>query len=198
MMIPRGSEGPCDVAAAVNTLRARGHRLSSARRVLLEALYGADGPISAKEIARGVEGRLPPSDLASVYRNLERLEALGLVRHVHIGRGPGRYLPAEVRWEFVVCEDCGDVTAVEPDLLDRARDAIRAATGYAVGFAHFPVVGTCPSCSDSVAGATSSQKALICRENYASAPAADANIRAVHTRPQEDPCASSTPSRRPR
>ena len=166
MKLPSGSDGPHDVAAAVNTLRARGLRLSSARRVLIEALHGADRPISAKEIARGAGGRLPPSDLASVYRNLERLEALGLVRHVHIGRGPGRYLPADARWEFVVCEACGSATAVEPDVLDRARDAIRAATGYAASFAHFPMVGTCPSCSDSVAGAKPLQKPLVCREDY--------------------------------
>jgi Fur family ferric uptake transcriptional regulator len=148
-------DGPRDVATAVNALRARGLRLSSARRVLLEALHGAGRPISAEEIAGGVEGRLPPSDLASVYRNLERLEELGLVRHVHLGHGPGRYLPTAVRWEFVVCDACGAFAAVEPHALDAARDAVRAATGYAARFAHFPVVGTCPACSDSVAGATS-------------------------------------------
>ena len=88
--------GARDVATAVNALRAQGLRLSSARRVLLEVLYGAERPISAEEIAAGGD-RLPPSDLASVYRNLERLEELGLVRHVHLGHGPGRYLPDELR-----------------------------------------------------------------------------------------------------
>lgn len=149
-------DGPRDVATAVNALRARGLRLSSARRVLLEALYGAGRPISAEEISAGVAGRLPPSDLASVYRNLERLEELGLVRHVHLGHGPGRYLPTGVRWEFVVCDVCGDFAAVDPGLLDGAREAVRSATGYAVRFAHFPVVGTCPACRDSIAGATES------------------------------------------
>ena len=150
-------DGPRDVATAVNALRARGLRLSSARRVLLEALYGAARPISAEEIARGVEGRLPPSDLASVYRNLERLEELGLVRHVHLGHGPGRYLPTGVRWEFVVCDTLRRLRrgGARP-CSTSARDAVHAATGYAVRFAHFPVVGTCPSCSDSVAGANES------------------------------------------
>ena len=149
-------DGPRDVATAVNALRARGLRLSSARRVLLEALHGAGRPISAEEIAGGVDGRVPPSDLASVYRNLERLEELGLVRHVHLGHGPGRYLPTGVRWEFVVCDVCGEFLALDPDRLQAARDAINAATGYAVRFAHFPVVGVCPSCSDSPAGARDS------------------------------------------
>ena len=33
-------------------------------------------------------------DLASVYRNLETLEDAGLVRHMHLGHGPGLYAPA--------------------------------------------------------------------------------------------------------
>ena len=41
--------------------------------------------------AGGLGGRLPASDLGSVYRNLEALERAGLVRHVHAGHGAGRY-----------------------------------------------------------------------------------------------------------
>jgi len=138
--------GARDVATAVNALRASGLRLSSARRVLLEALYHAEGPISAEEIAAGDDGRLPPSDLASVYRNLERLEELGLVRHVHLGHGPGRYLPTGSDREFVVCDGCGAFTALEAGRLELARRAVFEATGYEARFGHFPVVGTCPSC----------------------------------------------------
>ena len=75
-------------AAAARTLRRRGLRLSAARRVVLTALFAADRPLSAEEIAAGAGGAVPPSDLASVYRNLETLEALGLVRHMHLGHGP--------------------------------------------------------------------------------------------------------------
>ena len=75
-------------------LRARGLRVSAARRLLLAALFAADRPVSADELASGLSGRLPDSDLASIYRNLETLEELGVVRHVHIGHGPGLYAPA--------------------------------------------------------------------------------------------------------
>ena len=82
---------------------------------MLEALFRAGEPITAEAIASGLDGRLPPSDLGSVYRNLERLEALGLVRHVHLGHGPGHYTPADGRGEdLVVCESCGAVRALAP------------------------------------------------------------------------------------
>ena len=59
--------------AALAALQERGLRASSARRLVLEALYAGDEPVTAEEIAAGLDGRLPRSDLASVYRNLETL-----------------------------------------------------------------------------------------------------------------------------
>ena len=91
---------------AVAALRARGLRVSVARRVVLEALYATDQPLSAEQIAEGF-GELPTSDLASVYRNLETLERLGLVQHVHLGHGAGRYVRAGREREYLVCERCG-------------------------------------------------------------------------------------------
>ena len=72
------------LAAALAAVRGYGLRLSAARRVVLAALYAADGPLSAEQIAAGVGGRVPTSDVASVYRNLETLERLGIVRHTCI------------------------------------------------------------------------------------------------------------------
>src|ERR1700757_3473978 len=71
---------------AVAALRERGLRLTASRRLVLEALFAADGPPSAEHIATGL--RL---DITSVYRNLETLERQGLIRHVHLGHGPGLY-----------------------------------------------------------------------------------------------------------
>jgi Fur family ferric uptake transcriptional regulator len=134
--------------AAMSAVRARGLRLSSARRLVLEALFAADEPVAAERIASGLEGHLPPSDLASVYRNLETLETLGLVRHVHMGHGPGRYSLTETRTrEYVTCERCGAYVTLAPDALHAVRDAVREACGYTARFTHFPVVGLCPACA---------------------------------------------------
>jgi len=134
--------------AAIGALRARGLRLSSARRLVLEALFAEQGPISAEQIADGLDGRLPPSDLASVYRNLERLEELGLVRHVHLGHRAGLYaLAGASDREYLTCEGCGAHRAVDPAVLDPARAALESATGWSARFTHFPIVGLCPDCS---------------------------------------------------
>jgi Fur family ferric uptake transcriptional regulator len=134
--------------AAIAALRAQGLRVSSARRLMLEALYHAEGPIAAETIAAGLDGRIPPSDLGSVYRNLETLEQLGLVRHVHLGHGPGLYaLAGSEATEYLLCEECGAVRAVEPAALEEVRGVIRRRFGHEARFSHFPIVGRCADCA---------------------------------------------------
>jgi len=124
-------------------------RVSAPRRRVIEALFAARTPLTAAEIAEGLEGAQAPVDRASVYGNLDALEAAGLVRHVHLGHGPGLYTLADrVETEHLYCDRCGAHRSVPSSTLLEARSAITAATGWEPSFAHFPVVGTCPGCSD--------------------------------------------------
>lgn len=133
---------------AIGALRARGMRVSTARRLVLQALFAASEPISAERVAAGIEGRIPPSDLASVYRNLETLEQVGLVRHLHLGHGPGLYvLSGAEEHEYLVCERCDTLRAVTRDDMDRVRTVIHDRFGWTAGFTHFPIVGLCPRCA---------------------------------------------------
>ena len=138
------------LTSAIGAIRARGLRVSTTRRLILEALFADQQPLSAEALA----GRLPHGDLGSVYRNLECLEAIGLVRHVHLGHGPGMYaLAARTELEFVTCERCGAFEAIDPARLDAARGLIERELGYRARFTHFPIVGVCAGC-DAAAGAS--------------------------------------------
>lgn len=134
-----------DPAAAAALLRDRGYRVSASRRLVLEALYSASEPVSAEEIAAGIGGKLPKSDPASVYRNLETLERLGLVRHFHAGHGPGRYALARDR-EYVACEVCGECRGLDSSEFDQIRTLIQSRFGVTARFDHFPIVGVCEKC----------------------------------------------------
>jgi Fur family transcriptional regulator, ferric uptake regulator len=137
-----------DLASAIDALRANRLRVSAARRLVLEALYGSPGPITADQIADGLAGRLPRSDLASVYRNLETLEEVGLVRHFHLGHGPGLYAPAGAgEREYLVCDSCGSVITVDPQEMDPVRSVIADRFGFEARFSHFPMLGLCAKCA---------------------------------------------------
>ncbi len=142
MTVPHRSEALAapSITAAVVALRTLGMRVSGPRRALLEQLYAATGPRTADELADGL-------DLASVYRNLDQLEAVGLVRHVHAGHGPGRYaLAARRAGGLAACEGCGRHAALPPEALAAITGALRAATGFSADLVHFPIVGRCPDC----------------------------------------------------
>lgn len=137
-----------DLEEALAVLRRQGGRVSAARRALLEALFRADGPVSAEHLAAGRDARQRTLDLSSTYRSLEALEHAGLVRHVHLGHGAGLYeLVTEGEREYVVCERCGSARAVAPSELDGVRAEIRRALGYRARFTHFPIVGLCGRCT---------------------------------------------------
>src|SRR3954468_10705242 len=138
---------PASMPAAITTLRVRGLRVSAARRLVLEALFAADGPVTAETIAAGLDGRFPCSDLASVYRNLDTLEEIGLVHHFHVAHGAGLYaLAAPHPYGYVACDGCGGHRPLDHDTVAQVAAVVRAACGYEPQLVHFPVIGRCPEC----------------------------------------------------
>lgn len=132
-----------NVQDAVKSLRDSGLRLSTPRRLVLEALFAAKGPVAAADLARDLS-----IDESSIYRNLEVLEQRGLVRHVHLGHSPGLYTLARAdEPEYLYCERCAEATAVNPEQLDAIREQIHQRFGYTAHFTHFPIVGVCDRCA---------------------------------------------------
>jgi Fur family transcriptional regulator, ferric uptake regulator len=137
---------PLDFSSAEDilaTLRAAGHRVSAPAARVLDVLFAAAGPLSADDIAAD-----PSLERTSVYRNLERLEALGVVSHVHVGHGPGLYALARgADHEYLCCDRCGRVTTVDPVALDGVRASLQAEFGHVARFSHFPIHGLCGECA---------------------------------------------------
>lgn len=132
-----------DLDEATTALRERGLRLSTPRRLVLEALFEADGPVSAEHLSTRLG-----LDAASVYRNLETLEAHGVVKHVHLGHGPGLHaLVGPGEREYLYCDRCGAARSVPPEALDAVREQIRQLHGFEARFTHFPIVGLCETCA---------------------------------------------------
>jgi len=132
-----------DLADAIRALRESGLRLSTPRRLVLEALFATTGPVTAGDLAHQLA-----IDESSVYRNLELLEQRGLVRHVHLGHAAGLYtLAGADDSEYLYCERCGKVTALSPERLDSVREQIKREFGYTARFTHFPIVGVCDQCA---------------------------------------------------
>jgi Fur family ferric uptake transcriptional regulator len=132
-------------------LRARGLRLTTQRQRVLAAVaaleHGTPEEIGARLRAEaGPDGAAP--DASTVYRTLELLERLGLVWHTHLGKGAPVYHAAEHPHLHVVCQDCGQISSVDPTLLDAAAERLAADLGFTVDVGHVALSGTCRACAE--------------------------------------------------
>jgi Fur family ferric uptake transcriptional regulator len=90
---------------------------------------------------------VPDVDLTTVYRTLELLEEIGLVRHAHLGHGAPSYRPAEDQHIHVVCHSCGAVMDADPTLVDGLAERLSAESGFVLDRSHFTVFGRCRNCA---------------------------------------------------
>src|SRR5690348_5681490 len=85
-------------------LHARGLRRTPQRERVLAAVRDLRHA-TPEQIADAVPG----VDLTTIYRTLDLLEQLDLVRHAHLHHGAPSYRPAEDDHIHVVCHACGRV-----------------------------------------------------------------------------------------
>ena len=86
-------------------------------------------------------------DVTTVYRTLELLEQIGLVRHAHLGHGAPSYRPAEDEHVHVVCHACGAVADADPSLVDQLARRLFDTKGFVLDRSHFTAFGRCRNCA---------------------------------------------------
>ena len=123
-------------------LRSRGLRMTSQRKQVLAAVRSL-GHATPEQISESVAG----VDLTTVYRTLELLEEIGLVRHAHLGHGAPSYRPAEDDHIHVVCHACGAVVDAYPSLVEPLAQHLLADDGFVLDRSHFTVFGRCKQCA---------------------------------------------------
>src|SRR5919112_975793 len=128
-------------------LRARGYRLTPQRQLVLEAV-GALGHATPEEIVTEVRRTASGVNISTVYRTLELLEELGLVRHKHLGHGAPTYSVAgDDDHVHLVCRECGTVEEASRDVIADVVERLSQTKGFRVDIGHFALFGTCRSCA---------------------------------------------------
>lgn len=137
-----------DAEPILALLRARGGRVTTCRRAILETFLGTGGHVTAEVLTAGVQVGQPDVHESTVYRFLDELERLGVVDHVHLGHGPAVYHLATDAHNHLVCDRCGKVVEVPETVFDDLRAHLRQEFGFAVQPRHFAVTGRCRECSE--------------------------------------------------
>lgn len=137
------NEHPNDLASR---LRESGHRLTPQRELILKAVDHL-GHATPDEVLAEVRQHSQAVNISTVYRTLEVLEQLGLVKHAHLSdRAPTYHSVGGHEHFHLVCRKCEQVTSVEDHEADEFVARIRATHGFKADVGHLTVHGLCATC----------------------------------------------------
>jgi Fur family ferric uptake transcriptional regulator len=140
-------EAPASAEGVLRLIRGQGGRVTTSRRLLVQALFESAGHASAEELAEVVQAQAPDVHLSTIYRNLEELERLGIVTHAHLGHGPATYHLTARTHGHLVCEVCQATIEVPDEMFSSLSRTARARFGFAIDPYHFAVLGRCRACA---------------------------------------------------
>ncbi len=128
-------------------LRDSGYRLTPQRELILDAVERL-GHATPDEVLAEVRERSAAINVSTIYRTLEVLEELGLVRHAHLNdRSPTYHSVSEHEHFHMVCRNCHRVVSVDPGVLTELTDRLSADHGFTVDVGHLTVFGWCRTCA---------------------------------------------------
>jgi Fur family peroxide stress response transcriptional regulator len=134
------------LAAAVETLKEIGVRMTPQRHAILNYLYSSMSHPTADEIYKALEGTFPNMSVATVYNNLRVFKEAGLVKELTYGDASSRFDANMSDHYHVICRRCGKITDFDHPPLTSVEQKAAEATGFRVDSHRMEVYGVCPAC----------------------------------------------------
>ena len=125
-------------------LRRSGHRLTPQCARALEAVEQL-GHATPDEVFAHVQG--DGINLSTVYRTLELLNELGLIRHAHLtDRAPTYHALGDREHFHLVCRGCRSVLSVSGEEIAGFAAGVKDNHGFSLDLGHLTVFGLCQDC----------------------------------------------------
>ena len=126
--------------------RQKGLPVTTQRRVILEAVLQRDDHPTADQVYEAVQDRIPQLSRTTVYRTLDTLLELGVIRRVHLTGATGRFDGKIRRHHHLVCMQCNKIVDIDDESLDQVPIPRRKLQGFKVDDFSVQFSGTCLDC----------------------------------------------------
>jgi Fur family ferric uptake transcriptional regulator len=138
------------VDAALGRLREAGYRITNARRTVLEVLCQDDAHLTSADVLEQVEARDESIGRASVFRTLELLTELGIIRPTFLDPRTPNYIvmPADGHHAHIVCPQCNRVIELGDCEIEDLIQRIAANHGVEITGHLLELYGKCPDCAE--------------------------------------------------
>jgi Fur family transcriptional regulator, ferric uptake regulator len=131
-----------------------GYSNTAARRAVIAALVTAHEHVSPAQLLAAGRTYHAALGQVTVYRTLEVLVSLGLVRKLHTAEGCHSYaLVTHVHGHHVMCQRCHEVVEFDGCDVGRVVADVERQTGYHVSEHWLELFGLCPACQQAEVGA---------------------------------------------
>jgi Fur family peroxide stress response transcriptional regulator len=131
-------------------LRDNGFKATPQRLAVYNALARSKEHPTADALFAALRPHFPTMSLATVYKALDVLAGLGLVKVLNAGEFSFRYDADTSEHAHVRCDSCGAITDVfsvdEGNAANIVKEA-EAETGYKLSSRHIYFFGLCPKCA---------------------------------------------------
>jgi Fur family ferric uptake transcriptional regulator len=131
----------------LSELSDHGYKRTTQRAVILDILEGAGGHLSAEEVARLVEEGGVPLNRSTVYRTLDTLAEIGVVKATRMGRA--LYYEVNEAGEehhHIRCNHCHRMVHLDASRVDRLLRQLADEQGFDVSDIQVLVRGLCKTC----------------------------------------------------
>jgi Fur family ferric uptake transcriptional regulator len=129
-------------------LQAAGYRLTAPRRAVIQVLESDNGHLSPAEVLRRGQRIHPKLSRATVYRTLEVLTSMGLMRPLFLGERGSQVTCVEGGHHHLLCLSCGRTIHFDDCLVQQVEELIATRVGFDVKSHLLEFYGVCRDCRE--------------------------------------------------
>ena len=134
----------------VEKLRTRGHRITPQRLAILKVLVASEAHPSVDQVYDQVKAAFPTTSLATVYKTVSIVKAMGEALELEFSQGSNRYDGKKpYPHPHVICTQCQKIIDYETVEIDAMVTKIKQATGFEIDNHRLDFYGICTTCQKS-------------------------------------------------
>lgn len=129
-------------------IQTAGFKLTLPRQAVLEVLESSDGHLTPAEVLERAQAIYPSLGRATVYRTLELLTHLGVVRPIFLGERGVCLALAEGGHHHLVCSECGAVIEFDECAVGELEQELAQRLNFQIRGHLLEFYGLCNQCHD--------------------------------------------------
>jgi Fur family ferric uptake transcriptional regulator len=130
----------------IERIKKAGYKLTPARLAVVKVIDDEHAHLNPADVLEQARRYYPKLGRATVYRTLELLTELGILRPIYMGENTPRFIRTEGGHHHLVCNDCGEVIEFDECMAGELSQTIQEQFGFEIGSHLLEFYGRCRQC----------------------------------------------------